>query len=303
MPQRIKAPFPYFGGKSRVAAEIWNRLGNVDLYIEPFAGSLAVLLARPSVSNLETVNDLDCNVVNFWRALKFAPEQLARMTEWPVMEVDLIARNNTMRLDLGLKNKLVNDPRFFDLELAAWWVHGLCGWIGSGFCAGKANAKLPRIRPGGIHTVRPGRKSTCGFTSVLSWFEALAERLRYTTVACGDWGRVLSSAATIGVITSKSGKIGVLLDPPYASARSSVYKEDSFSVAHDVRNWALEHGDDPRFRIALCGYHGEHEMPGWSVYRWEAQGGYANKKQDGRGMKNAKMETIWFSPHCLAGVG
>lgn len=43
----MKAPFPWFGGKSRAASAIWGRFGDVDTYNEPFSGSLAVLLARP----------------------------------------------------------------------------------------------------------------------------------------------------------------------------------------------------------------------------------------------------------------
>ena len=42
----LKAPFPWFGGKSRVADIVWDRFGKVDNYVEPFFGSGAVLLAR-----------------------------------------------------------------------------------------------------------------------------------------------------------------------------------------------------------------------------------------------------------------
>jgi DNA adenine methylase len=50
---RLKAPFPYFGGKSRVAAEVWRRFGDVPNYVEPFFGSGAVLLARPTEPRTE----------------------------------------------------------------------------------------------------------------------------------------------------------------------------------------------------------------------------------------------------------
>jgi site-specific DNA-adenine methylase len=72
----LKAPFPYFGGKSRVAAKIWTRFGDVQNYVEPFFGSGAVLLARPTpFTGPETVNDADGFLVNFWRSIKFAPEE------------------------------------------------------------------------------------------------------------------------------------------------------------------------------------------------------------------------------------
>jgi hypothetical protein len=46
---------------------------DVDTYNEPFAGSLAVLLGRPHAPRVETVNDLDCYLANFWRALQADP--------------------------------------------------------------------------------------------------------------------------------------------------------------------------------------------------------------------------------------
>ncbi len=48
MIESLTAPFPYFGGKASVAGEVWRRFGDVDNYVEPFCGSCAVLLARPS---------------------------------------------------------------------------------------------------------------------------------------------------------------------------------------------------------------------------------------------------------------
>jgi hypothetical protein len=53
---------------------VWERFGNVPNYVEPFAGSLAVLLARPTPPRVETVNDKDCYLANFWRALQHDPE-------------------------------------------------------------------------------------------------------------------------------------------------------------------------------------------------------------------------------------
>ena len=91
--EKLKAPFPWFGGKSRVADLVWKRFGNVANYVEPFAGSLAVLLGRPHQAKLETVNDLDCYVANFWRALKNDPDGVAQWADDPVNEADLHAKH------------------------------------------------------------------------------------------------------------------------------------------------------------------------------------------------------------------
>ena len=78
----LRAPFPWFGGKRRVAPEVWERFGDVPNYVEPFFGSGAVLLGRPAkhAAKIETVNDLDGFVANFWRSVAHDPEATAR---WP----------------------------------------------------------------------------------------------------------------------------------------------------------------------------------------------------------------------------
>jgi DNA adenine methylase len=73
----VKPPFTYFGGKTSIAERIAALLPSHGHYVEPFAGSLAVLLAkRPS--RMETVNDLDGELVTFWRVLRDRPDDLER---------------------------------------------------------------------------------------------------------------------------------------------------------------------------------------------------------------------------------
>lgn len=89
----LRAPFPYFGGKSDIAEYVWSRLGNPKTYIEPFFGSGAMLLARPHPPQIEIANDVCDFLSNFWRAVKFAPEEVAEWADWPVLECDLHARH------------------------------------------------------------------------------------------------------------------------------------------------------------------------------------------------------------------
>lgn len=71
-------PMAYYGGKTRLAARIATLLPRHDHYIEPFAGSLAVLLAKKP-SRMETVNDLDGLLMTFWQVLRDKPDELARV--------------------------------------------------------------------------------------------------------------------------------------------------------------------------------------------------------------------------------
>ena len=90
----LAAPFPYFGGKRRAAPIIWAALGDPAGYVEPFAGSAAVLLARPTFSGrrVETINDADGWLVNAWRSIVARPGDVARHAAGPVTEIDYHAR-------------------------------------------------------------------------------------------------------------------------------------------------------------------------------------------------------------------
>lgn len=124
------------------------------------------------------------------------------------------------------------------------------------------------------------------------YFEALAARLRRVRVCCGDWRRVTGPS-----VTFRHGLTAVFLDPPYLhDGRADVYAYEH-QVFEDVRQWAIENGDNPMLRIALCGY--DFEMPeGWKQVRWKAHGGYGSQG-NGRGRENAEREMVWFSPHCI----
>jgi len=137
----LKAPFPYYGGKSKVSQLVWQRFGDVKNYVEPFAGSMAVLLGRPSVDYdrlpKETVNDKDGFISNFWRAVQAAPDEVAQWADWPPNENDLHARHSWLVQQAdGLTARLEGNPDYYDAKIAGWWVWGIALWIGSGWCSG-----------------------------------------------------------------------------------------------------------------------------------------------------------------------
>lgn len=71
----MRPPLLYFGGKQTLAPRIAELLPEHLHYVEPYCGSLAVLLAkRPS--RMETVNDINAELVTFWRVLRERPADL-----------------------------------------------------------------------------------------------------------------------------------------------------------------------------------------------------------------------------------
>lgn len=135
--KELKAPFPAFGGKGRVADMVWERLGDPDNFVEPFAFSAAVTLRRPQPGKIETINDANHFVVNFWRAVQADPEAVADFADHPVTEADLHARHrylvNGPASEL-FRYSIEHDPDFYDAKFAGWWVWGQCCWIGAGWC-------------------------------------------------------------------------------------------------------------------------------------------------------------------------
>jgi len=378
----LSAPFPWFGGKRRCAHLVWPALGpDVVNYVEPFFGSGAMLLGRPGgAGKIETVNDIDGGICNFWRAIAAKPDEVAHWCDWPVSELDLHARHVWLVERLAvLAEELRADPEYFDAKFAGWWVYGICLWIGTGWCdpsklernanvrphvsgtssgmgvfkqqipdlAVPARAKhtgkgmfshqLPALRVdsgahgNGVHasaiskkmpnvsvgdhgggyasrgvpvpTGLPAIGNDRGINGVaappcLEWFRALQARLRRVRIVCGDWKRVLGPSV-LGKGKNVGGRhpCGVFLDPGYdVSLRSKkIYGHDIAGLSQEVREWAIEHGDDSDLRIALCGYEGEHDMPpGWTMHAWKGARGYASADND-----NREKERIWFSRHCL----
>ena len=323
----MKAPFPYFGGKSRISSQVWERFGDVARYIEPFAGSLAVLLDRPSPFNgREIVNDSDGLLVNVWRALASDPSAVAQWADWPATESDMHARHIWLvgQRD-SLTARLEGDPDYFDAKAAGWWLWGKGLWIGGGWCGGNGPWRIVEDEEGkllhagndgqGIHRqlLHAGndgqgihRQRLHAGDTLLAAFEPLAERLRDVMVMAGDWTRVVTPAVMMGSGKGRNATAGacaIFLDPPYSDAEreGGLYAHDNAAgLADAVREWAIANGDDPRLRIALCGYAGEHAMPeSWVEVPWRTKGGYASQSKGlTRARENVGRERIWFSPHC-----
>ena len=300
----MDAPFPWFGGKKQTAKIVWKYFGNVPNYVEPFAGSLAILLSRPTPPKTETVNDLDCFIPNFWRAVKNDPQKLIHFADYPISEIDLHSRHDWLKSRKEFVSMMRKDPDYYDAKIAGWWVWGICAWIGDGWCRVDSDKRPVLAGGNGVHSNKIKN-------NMEKYFKALSNRLRNVRIVCGDWKRVLGP-----VPTTSWGITGVFLDPPYAVDRRMKYdtsettdkkftprhkfSEDNLStkVSREVREWCIENGKNKKLRIALCGYEGEHEMPeDWKVVKWKSRGGYGAKGQS-QGKENALKERIWFSPYC-----
>ena len=270
----LKAPFPYYGGKSRWAATILERLGaDIQVYVEPFAGSLAVLLAS-DVHAREVVCDTNGHICNFWRAIAADPETVAYWADYPTIHQDLTARHRWLiQWARDNSDMLSTDPEWFDAKAAGWWVWGISSWIGGQWCVdrwdkGEFPGQIPKLlkNPGGsgeqvqraniphVSDQRPHIKHKVGGqgvqvqrttlhnapysrgTRLLPWFTALAERLKSVVVLNRSWESALSPTILMNTRTGPKPPVGILLDPPYDEANRDaiLYQSDVDGTSDSV---------------------------------------------------------------------
>ena len=317
----LAAPFPYFGGKRRAAPIIWRALGDPGGYVEPFAGSAAVLLARPARvgGRVETLNDADGWLVNTWRAIRADPDGVARHAAGPVAEIDYHARLAWLqgRRTEGLVSWLEGDPEAHDPKAAGWWLYVAACGIGDPWGPGPwrvvderlvklphlgdagrgVNRELPHLGDAGrgVNRELPHLGDAGQEARLAAYMRALSHRLASTRITCGSWERVVKPS----VLRAKrggDGALAVLLDPPYATSGDLYAGTGDLDVAERVREWCETAPRDTR--IVLCGYDSEHDAllsHGWRVTEGKAGGGagYSTNAANGR------RERLWLSPACL----
>lgn len=190
----MRPPVPYFGGKITLAPVIAALLPEHEHYVEPYCGSLAVLLAkRPS--DHETVNDLDAILMTFWRVLREQPDELARACA-------LTPHSRT-------EQQAAYEPADSDLETAR-----------------RVFVRLTQGRAGTLRRTgwRHYVKTNGGATSMPDYLTGYVDRM---APAADRLARVsLESMPAIDLIAKYGADPGVLLyvDPPYlGSTRGRSY--------------------------------------------------------------------------------
>lgn len=216
----VKPPFRYFGGKTSMATEIADLLPPHKHYVEPFAGSLAVLLAKPPVDT-ETVNDLDGDLVNFWRVLRDFPDDLmaaAFATPHSRMEYET-SRNLDILSDLERARRV--------------WVR---------LTQGRSHS----MKPTGWKYVKRNDQPGEELKRYAERMELAARRLSRVSLECRDALEIIKDYGT-------DPSVCIYADPPYlGSTRASNYRVEMLDdEAHVAFAAAL---NDCKASVVLSGY-------------------------------------------------
>lgn len=180
----MKSAFAYFGGKTGMAPRIVAMMPAHRVYIEPYLGSGAVLFAKPP-STFEIVNDLDDQLVNFWRVLRQRPDDLAQVCA-------LTPHSRTEFTESG-------DSTGDDLERARrFWVR-----------VNQSFAKTGGAKTGWSVTTARSASIPATIANRISRFVPVAQRLANVTIENCDAPDLISRLATPDTV--------VYCDPPYLS--------------------------------------------------------------------------------------
>ena len=197
----MNSPFKWVGGKSRLRKFIIPILPEHTCYIEPFAGAAWVLFGKPP-SDVEIINDIDQELVNFFRIVKEKPEELIASFEW-----ELVSRAEFEKLasmDLSQASDIERAHRFFYIIMAGW--------------GGELN--YPRFATS-ITDGGHGNRLIGGLKTLRKRLEPVHERLRTVIIENLDWLECVDRYDRPGTV--------MYLDPPYPGNGANYF--------HNMRDW------------------------------------------------------------------
>lgn len=258
-------PMAYYGGKTRLADRIAALLPPHEHYVEPFAGSLAVLLAKKP-SRIETVNDRDQLLMAFWRALRDQPESLARACALTPHSRAEYVDSQAVLAD-GLIDELdeVEKARLVWVQISQGRAGTLrkTGWRYYVDPAG-TNASMPDYLDAYVHRM-----------------SAAAERLHRVSLECRPGLEVVQQYGAFETTC-------LYVDPPYlGSVRARNYRIEM--CAEDDHRRLLDALLEARAAVVLSGY--ANDLYDGALAGWDRVEIAATTGQGGTSQK--RTEVIW----------
>lgn len=212
----INSPFKWVGGKSRLRKAIIALLPTHTCYVEPFAGAAWVLFGKP-LSEVEVLNDLDQDLITFFRVVKEKPEELIASFEW-----ELVSRaefNKQANLDPAQLTDVQRAHRFYYLIMAGW--------------GGELNYPqfATSITDGGH-----GNRLIGALKTLHQRLKPVHERLSTVIIENLDWRACLDRYDRAQTV--------MYIDPPYPGNKCN--------YAHNMRSWQAHEELADRLASAKC---------------------------------------------------
>ena len=212
----VNSPFKWVGGKSRLRKQIIALLPVHTCYVEPFAGAAWVLFGKPP-SDVEVLNDIDEELITFFRVVKEKPEDLLASFEW-----ELVARAEFERL-AALDSTQLTDVqrahRFYYLIMAGWG----------------GELKYPRFQTS-ITDGGHGNRLIGALKTLHDRLQPVHERLRTVIIENLDWQECINRYDRPNTV--------MYVDPPYP--------DNGCNYVYNMRDWADHEYLADRLNAAQC---------------------------------------------------
>ncbi len=215
-PHFLNSPLKWVGGKSRLRKPIIDLIPPHTCYVEPFAGAAWVLFGKLP-SEVEVLNDIDEELINFFRVIKEKPEELIASFEW-----ELVSRAEFRRLaelDPSKLSMVTRAHRFYYLIMAGW--------------GGELN--YPRFATS-ITDGGHGNRLIGALKTLQQRLSPIHERLSTVIIENLDWHECLDRYDREGTV--------MYIDPPYPGNKCN--------YSHNMRNWSDHHQLAERLSKTSC---------------------------------------------------
>lgn len=213
----VNSPIRWVGGKSRLRKTIIDVLpSNHTCYVGPFGGAAWVLLGKPP-AQVEVLNDIDGELINFFRVIKTQPEAFIEAFDFTLVsraEFEGLANQDPVTL-----TELERAYRFYYLIMAGW---------GGEF-------KYPRFQTS-ITDGGHGNRLIGALKTLRQRIEPVYERLRTVIIENLDWEACIDRYDRPSTV--------MYIDPPYP--------DNGANYAHNMRDWALHERLAERLASTAC---------------------------------------------------
>lgn len=256
----IKHPvLKYYGSKFRLAEWIIEHFPKHRHYVEPFGGAANVLLIK-NPSNIETYNDLNNELVNFFRVLREKPDELIQqisLTPWSRKEFEYCLDEIEIENPIEKARKL-----FFKL-----WMSLAGGMIAS---KGNWRRQLKGKRPLAVD-IRPE-----------TLYQA-SQRLKLVQIENRDAFKLIAETDSPDTL--------FYLDPPYMAATRTDKKVYAIEMDDKKHQEFGELIRSVKGFVVLSGYPTKDYAEMFEKFGWRR----IDKKANINGGA-ARIESLWLSP-------
>jgi len=266
--RKLNAPFGYFGSKNKIAFKLCSELPPHYCWVEAFCGSAALTLAKAPAA-IEVINDIDGEIVNVFRQLRYSHKELCRLISLtPYAKQEL----KNARILNENNSELERARKFLVQSMMA--INGVFGKERGGFSYSQSYS-------------RNGRDAR-----VNRWYNLperltrVVERLRNVRVENRDAIKLLRMFA------NRPASL-VYLDPPYLGKRTEGYTNDAKDEAFHLNLLKLAHKS--KCMIFVSGYDNElydkllSEKKGWKRKTVNTI------TKDSKGQSHIRSEVVWMN--------